>query len=106
MSPYPIIGFLLLTINVRYITGKGGATKGAAGGGATVVSDGGQGYTPEEMNVALIIVGIIIGVFVALCTCQCYQKVAWEFGAKHAHENDDSRPMPSAPYLRDQAAMV
>lgn len=41
-----------------------------------VIDTGGAGnYTEGEMEVALIVLGIILVCFFAVCTCQCYQKV-------------------------------
>ena len=64
-------------------------------------------YTEEEMNVALCILAVIMCVFFAVCSCQCYQKVAWECTEKYPYPSGGGmmpigkRPMPCAPYHRE-----
>ncbi|KAI1304611.1 hypothetical protein HDE_01750 [Halotydeus destructor] len=102
---------------IKSTEGKGGATKGAAAGGGagskvSVDDFTGGHYTEEEMQAALVILTIILFIFFCVCSCQCYQRIAWEctppdpkwppimtiFGEK--------RPMPCAPYNRDGTGFV
>lgn len=70
-----------------------------------IYNDGVGNYTEGEMEVALIILAVILVVFFAVCTCQCYQKVLWELSEKWPPD-DTKRPMPCAPYSRDNPAAV
>lgn len=53
---------------------------------------GGGNYTDDEMRVALIILSIILIIFLAICSCQCYQKFVWEI------IYDEGRKLPSKKY--------
>lgn len=73
----------------------------------------------EDMDTAIWIVGVILCVFFVICSCQCYQKIAWEcdpsdswfkrkknnasgvLDASKGHEPGEKRPMPVAPFSRE-----
>lgn len=93
-------------------------------------------YTEEEMRMALIILSIILSIFLAILSCQCYQKILYELiqnggsGAGggghcgHADEEEcqevgckgskvsadipenEGKPLPCAPYSRQASICV
>ena len=62
----------------------------------------GGNYTQEEMRVALIILIVILCVFFALCTCQCYNRVRYECSDNTMYDKKNGC-VPEAPYYRDSS---
>jgi len=59
----------------------------------------GGNYTQEEMNMALCIVGMILGLFFSILACQCYSRVMWEYFGD-ADIKIHHKYMPPPPYSK------
>ncbi|RWS22083.1 hypothetical protein B4U80_09483, partial [Leptotrombidium deliense] len=81
----------------REIKCKGVAAIGAGGVGGPVCLECGGNYTAEEMEMALIIVGCILTVFLIILSCQCYSRIMWEC-SDHQTIISTTKFMPPPPY--------
>lgn len=74
------------------------------GGGASSGPGGPRTWGPgevEEIEEALIVLGVILMCFICICAAQIYQRAKYEL----VHTSKEPRSMPVAPYTREASTV-